>query len=203
MSSLSGKQVGEIKNLYESIYTEETVDETVEVSYDEYSDEELLELFVEEVANEVLATLYENEYLSEKFVLDERSGINLGGFFRKVTGIGAGRRMRTAPELKLGKGKVRNTYPDKTDVKRGRVTPGREVGSLRRTVTGGTLASMMGYLANTPIGKSIQSRLGGGAQGFGQGFMQDPKSDNKPKSENGPKNDSGIYLDKDGTIKYK
>ena len=40
MSSLSGKQVGEIKNLYESIYTEETVDETVEVSYDEYSDEE-------------------------------------------------------------------------------------------------------------------------------------------------------------------
>ena len=184
MSSLSGKQVGEIKNLYESIYTEETVDETVEVSYDEYSDEELLELFAEEVANEVLATLYENECLSEKFVLDERSGINLGSFYRKVTGLGAGRRMRTGPELKLGKGKVRNTYPDQTNVK-GRVTPGREVGTYRRTVTGGTLAAMMGYLANTPIGKSIKSRLGGGAsgaaQGFGQGFMQDPKSDTKPK----------------------
>ena len=180
MSSLSGKQVSEIKNLYESIYTEETVDETVEVSYDEYSDEELLELFAEEVANEVLATLYENECLSEKFVLDERSGINLGSFYRKVTGLGAGRRMRTGPELKLGKGKVRNTYPDKTNVK-GRVTPGREVGTYRRTVTGGTLAAMMGYLANTPIGKSIKARLGGGAQGFGQGFMQDPKSDTKPK----------------------
>ena len=103
MSSLSGKQVGEIKNLYESIYTEETVDETVEVSYDEYSDEELLGLFVEEVATEVLATLYENDCLSENYVLSEKGGgIDLLSPLKSLTGFGLRRRVPTRPEIQKG-----------------------------------------------------------------------------------------------------
>ena len=61
MSSLSESRLVKSKIYMKSIYTEETVDETVEVSYDEYSDEELLGLFVEEVASEVLATLCKND----------------------------------------------------------------------------------------------------------------------------------------------
>ena len=50
MSSLSGKQVSEIKNLYESIYTEETVDEVSEEIYDE----ELFSLFLEDFVDSIL-----------------------------------------------------------------------------------------------------------------------------------------------------
>ena len=67
MSSLSGKQVGEIKNLYESIYTEETVDETVEVSYDE----ELFSLFLEDFVDSILETLEEENLLKDDIHLKE------------------------------------------------------------------------------------------------------------------------------------
>ena len=185
MSSLSGKQVGEIKNLYESIYTEETVDETVEVSYDEYSDEELLGLFVEEVATEVLATLYENDCLSENYVISEGKGIlgiDLLTPLSKLTGYGRGVRRATKAEFKAGvRGPQRNTYPDKVDP-RGRVTPGREVGSFRRGVTNLVLGGLATELGRTPLGKSLINRLGGALQGAGQGFMQDPK----PKTKTEP-----------------
>ena len=185
MSSLSGKQVGEIKNLYESIYTEETVDETVEVSYDEYSDEELLGLFVEEVATEVLATLYENDCLSENYVISEGKGIlgiDLLTPLSKLTGYGRGVRRATKAEFKAGvRGPQRNTYPDKTDV-RGRVTPGREVGSYRRGITNLVLGGLATELGRTPLGQSLINRLGGALQGAGQGFMQDPK----PKTKTEP-----------------
>ena len=184
MSSLSGKQVGEIKNLYESIYTEETVDETVEVSYDEYSDEELLGLFVEEVASEVLATLYENDCLSEKYVLSEKGifGIDLLTPLSKLTGYGRGVRRATKAEFKQGvRGPQRNTYPDKTDV-RGRVTPGGVVGNTRRRITDMVLGGLTTQLAGTPLGQSLMKRFGGALQGAGQGFMQDPK----PKTKTEP-----------------
>lgn len=186
MSSLSGKQVGEIKNLYESIYTEETVDETVEVSYDEYSDEELLGLFVEEVATEVLATLYENDCLSENYVISEGGrglfNIDLLTPLSKLTGYGRGIRRATKAEFKKGvRGPQRNTYPDKTDV-RGRVTPGREVGSYRRGITNLVLGGLATELGRTPLGQSLINRLGGALQGAGQGFMQDPK----PKTKTEP-----------------
>ena len=186
MSSLSGKQVGEIKNLYESIYTEETVDETVEVSYDEYSDEELLGLFVEEVATEVLATLYENDCLSENYVISEGGrgffGIDLLKPLSKLTGYGRGVRRATKAEFKSGvRGPQRNTYPDKVDP-RGRVTPGREVGSTRRRITDMVLGGLTTQLAGTPLGQSLINRLGGALQGAGQGFMQDPK----PKTKTEP-----------------
>ena len=200
MSSLSGKQVGEIKNLYESIYTEETVDETVEVSYDEYSDEELLGLFVEEVATEILATLYENDCLSENYVISEGKsilGIDLLTPLSKLTGYGRGVRRATKAEYKAGvRGPQRNTYPNKVDV-RGRETPGGVVGNTRRTITNMVLGGLTSQLAGTPLGQSLLNRLGGALQGAGRGFMQDPKPENKPN------NNSGIYLDKDGTIKYK
>ena len=186
MSSLSGKQVGEIKNLYESIYTEETVDETVEVSYDEYSDEELLGLFVEEVATEVLATLYENDCLSENYVISEGGrgffGIDLLTPLSKLTGYGRGVRRATKAEFKSGvRGPVRNTYPDKVS-DRGRVTPGREVGSTRRRITDMVLGGLTTQLAGTPLGQSLMNRLGGALKGAGQGFMQDPK----PKTKTEP-----------------
>ena len=185
MSSLSGKQVGEIKNLYESIYTEETVDETVEVSYDEYSDEELLGLFVEEVASEVLATLYENDCLSENYVISEGKGIlgiDLLTPLSKLTGYGRGVRRATKAEFKAGvRGPQRNTYPDKTDV-RGRVTPGGVVGNTRRTISNLVLGGLTTELGRTPMGQSLLKRLGGAVQGAGQGFMQDPK----PKTKTEP-----------------
>lgn len=187
MSSLSGKQVGEIKNLYESIYTEETVDETVEVSYDEYSDEELLGLFVEEVATEVLATLYENDCLSENYVISEGGrglfGIDLLTPLSKLTGYGRGVRRATKAEFKSGvRGPVRNTYPDKTDV-RGRVTPGGVVGDTRRTLTNLVLGGLATELGRTPMGQSLLNRLGGAVQGAGKGFMQDPKPETKTKPD--------------------
>ena len=186
MSSLSGKQVGEIKNLYESIYTEETVDETVEVSYDEYSDEELLGLFVEEVATEILATLYENDCLSENYVISEGKGIlgiDLLTPLSKLTGYGRGVRRATKAEFKAGvRGPQRNTYPDKTDV-RGRVTPGREVGSYRRGITNLVLGGLTTELGRTPLGRSLLDRLGGAIQGAGKGFMQDPKPETKTKPD--------------------
>jgi len=186
MSSLSGKQVGEIKNLYESIYTEETVDETVEVSYDEYSDEELLGLFVEEVATEVLATLYENDCLSENYVISEGGrgffGIDLLTPLSKLTGYGRGVRRATKAEFKSGvRGPQRNTYPDRTDV-RGRVTPGGVVGNTRRRITDMVLGGLTTQLAGTPLGQSLMKRFGGAVQGAGQGFMQDPK----PKTKTEP-----------------
>ena len=187
MSSLSGKQVGEIKNLYESIYTEETVDETVEVSYDEYSDEELLGLFVEEVASEVLATLYENDCLSENYVISEGGrgffGIDLLTPLSKLTGYGRGVRRATKAEFKAGvRGPQRNTYPDKTDV-RGRVTPGGVVGNTRRRITDMVLGGLTTQLAGTPLGQSLMNRLGGAVQGAGKGFMQDPKPETKTKPD--------------------
>ena len=186
MSSLSGKKVGEIKNLYKSIYTEETVDETVEVSYDECSDEELFGLFVEEVANEVLVTLYENDCLSENYVISEGKGIlgiDLLTPLSKLTGYGRGVRRATKAEFKAGvRGPQRNTYPDKTDV-RGRVTPGREVGSFRRGVTNLVLGGLATELGRTPLGQSLINRLGGALQGAGQGFMQDPKPETKTKPD--------------------
>jgi hypothetical protein len=186
MSSLSGKQVGEIKNLYESIYTEETVDETVEVSYDEYSDEELLGLFVEEVASEVLATLYENDCLSENYVISEGKGffgIDLLTPLSKLTGYGRGVRRATKAEFKAGvRGPQRNTYPDKTDV-RGRVTPGGVVGNTRRRITDMVLGGLTTQLAGTPLGQSLMNRLGGAVQGAGKGFMQDPKPETKTKPD--------------------
>ena len=186
MSSLSGKQVGEIKNLYESIYTEETVDETVEVSYDEYSDEELLGLFVEEVASEVLATLYENDCLSENYVISEGKGflgIDLLTPLSKLTGYGRGVRRATKAEFKAGvRGPQRNTYPDKTDV-RGRVTPGGVVGNTRRTISNLVLGGLATELGRTPLGQSLLNRLGGALQGAGKGFMQDPKPETKTKPD--------------------
>ena len=186
MSSLSGKQVGEIKNLYESIYTEETVDETVEVSYDEYSDEELLGLFVEEVASEVLATLYENDCLSENYVISEGKGflgIDLLTPLSKLTGYGRGVRRATKAEFKAGvRGPQRNTYPDKTDV-RGRVTPGGVVGNTRRTISNLVLGGLATELGRTPLGQSLLNRLGGAIQGAGKGFMQDPKPETKTKPD--------------------
>ena len=186
MSSLSGKQVGEIKNLYESIYTEETVDETVEVSYDEYSDEELLGLFVEEVASEVLATLYENDCLSENYVISEGKGffgIDLLTPLSKLTGYGRGVRRATKAEFKAGvRGPQRHTYPDKTDV-RGRVTPGGVVGNTRRRITDMVLRGLTTQLAGTPLGQSLMNRLGGAVQGAGKGFMQDPKPETKTKPD--------------------
>ena len=186
MSSLSGKKVGEIKNLYKSIYTEETVDETVEVSYDEYSDEELLGLFVEEVASEVLATLYENDCLSENYVISEGKGflgIDLLTPLSKLTGYGRGVRRATKAEFKAGvRGPQRNTYPDKTDV-RGRVTPGGVVGNTRRRITDMVLGGLTTQLAGTPLGQSLMNRLGGALQGAGQGFMKDPKPETKTKPD--------------------
>ena len=184
MSSLSGKQVGDIKNLYESIYTEETVDETVEVSYNEYSDEELLELFVEEVASEVLATLYENDCLSENYVLSEKGmfGIDLLTPLSKLTGIGRGVRRATKAEFKSGvRGPQRNTYPNKVDA-RGRETPGGIVGNTRRTISKLVLGGLTTQLAGTPLGQSLMNRFGAAAKGAGQGFMQDPK----PKTKTTP-----------------
>lgn len=183
MSSLSGKQVGEIKNLYESIYTEETVDETVEVSYDEYSDEELFGLFVEEVATEVLATLYENDCLSENYVISEGGrgffGIDLLTPLSKLTGYGRGVRRATRDEIKKGvRGQQINTYPNKVDV-RGRETPGGIVGNTRRTISNLVLGGLTTELGRTPMGQSLLKRLGGAVQGAGQGFMKDPKPETK------------------------
>jgi len=186
MSSLSGKQVGEIKNLYESIYTEETVDETVEVSYDEYSDEELLGLFVEEVATEVLATLYENDCLSENFDLTEN--VNLLSKLSKLTGFGKGVRRATRAEIQKGiRGPQRNLYPDKVS-DRGRVTPGGVVGDTRRKITSAVLGGLTTSLAGTPLGQSLMKRFGGAVQGAGQGFMKDPKPETKSK----PSDDSWL-----------
>ena len=187
MSSLSGKQVGEIKNLYESIYTEETVDETVEVSYDEYSDEELLGLFVEEVATEVLATLYENDCLSENYVISEGGrgffGIDLLTPLSKLTGYGRGVRRATRDEIKKGvRGQQINTYPNKVDV-RGRETPGGIVGNTRRTISNLVLGGLTTQLAQTPLGQSLMKRFGGALQGAGQGFMKDPKPETKTKTD--------------------
>ena len=187
MSSLSGKQVGEIKNLYESIYTEETVDETVEVSYDEYSDEELLGLFVEEVATEVLATLYENDCLSENYVISEGGkgffGIDLLTPLSKLTGYGRGVRRATRDEIKKGvRGQQINTYPNKVDV-RGRETPGGIVGNTRRTISNLVLGGLATELGRTPMGQSLLKRLGGAVQGAGQGFMKDPKPETKTKPD--------------------
>ena len=200
MSSLSGKQVGDIKNLYQSIYTEETVEETVEVSYDEYSNEELLELFAEEVVNEVLVTLHENEYLSEKFVLDEgavKQGFNLVKTLSRLTGFGRGLRRATKAEFKSGvRGSQRNVYPDKIS-DRGRVTPGGSVGDTRRKVTTGVLGGgITALLGNTDLGRSLMSRFGGAVKGAGQGFMQDTKSKT-------PKQEPGIYQTQDGTIRIR
>jgi len=186
MSSLSGKQVGEIKNLYESIYTEETVDETVEVSYDEYSDEELLGLFVEEVATEVLATLYENDCLSENYVISEGKGfmgIDLLTPLSKLTGYGRGVRRATRDEIKKGvRGQQINTYPNKVDV-RGRETPGGVVGNTRRTISNLVLGGLATELGRTPMGQSLLKRFGGAVQGAGQGFMKDPKPETKNKPD--------------------
>ena len=196
MSSLSGKQVGEIKNLYESIYTEETVDETVEVSYDEYSDEELLGLFVEEVATEVLATLYENDCLSENYVLSEKGGgIDLLSPLKQLTGFGLRRRIPTRTEIQKGlRGPQRNTYPDRVD-QRGRTIPGREMGQNRRLITTLVLGGLTNELSKTELGRSIIKRFGGAVQGAGQGFMKDPKPESKPES--------GIYQQPDGTIRVR
>ena len=196
MSSLSGKQVGEIKNLYESIYTEETVDETVEVSYDEYSDEELLGLFVEEVATEVLATLYENDCLSENYVLSEKGGgIDLLSPLKSLTGFGLRRRVPTRPEIQKGlRGPQRNTYPDRVD-QRGRTIPGREMGQNRRFITSLVLGGLTNELSKTDLGRSIIKRFGGALTGAGQGFMKDPKTDPKPES--------GVYQQPDGTIRVR
>ena len=200
MSSLSGKKVGEIKNLYESIYTEETVDETVEVSYDEYSDEELLGLFVEEVASEVLATLYENDCLSENYVISEGKGfmgIDLLTPLSKLTGYGRGVRRATRDEIKKGvRGQQINTYPNKVDV-RGRETPGGVVGNTRRRISDMVLGGLTTQLAGTPLGQSLMKRFGGAVQGAGQGFMKDPQS----KGNNN--NQTGIYQAPDGTIRVR
>ena len=225
MSSLSGKQVGEIKNLYESIYTEETVDEVLE----EISDDELFIVFLECFLDSALDTLAEANLLNEDIILDE--SINLDekygfGYLQRFMTNKFGRRFlggKTRIPPKILK-KAEKKYGGPIDPKSSRLLNRQDVKTidnvntgkktvderglkgdflkgLRDAVIGGTVSS----LGATPLGQSILNRFrgaaGGAVKGAGQGFMQDPKPENKP--ENNPNNNSGIYLDKDGTIKYK
>ena len=78
MSSLSGKNIGEISSLYESMYS--SVEDEKEVSLKEFSTEELLDMYAEEICEQLVSEL--EEYLKEEIKsenIEERFGLELLG----------------------------------------------------------------------------------------------------------------------------
>ena len=155
MSSLSGKNIGEISSLYESMYS--SVEDEKEVSLKEFSTEELLDMYAEEIREHLVSEL--EEYLKEEIKsenIEERFGLGLLG---KALGIGT----KAARYPRVGGGS------------------GRQVGTIRRaTVAGGA-----GYgLGATGIGQEIINRTGSALGAAGQEFMNPGSTTNtKPKDE--------------------
>ena len=92
--SLTGKQIGELKSLYESVYEEEEVVHITEELYKEYLTEVLAVALVESGAFDVE---FENEELLEKILVQEGLGkvITKAGEFvtknpKKAAAIGTG-----------------------------------------------------------------------------------------------------------------
>ena len=143
MSSLSGKNIGEISSLYESMYS--SIDDEKEVSLNEFSTEELLDMYAEEIRQQLVSEL--EEYLKEEIKsenIEERFGLELLG---KALGIGT----KSA------------RYP------RVDGSTGRRLGTVRRaTVAGGA-----GYgLAKSGIGDEIINRTGAALGAAGREFAK-------------------------------
>ena len=212
MSSLSGKQVGEIKNLYESIYTEQTVDEVSE----EISDEELFSLFLEDFVDSILETLEEENLLKENIHLKEGVHLDEGNFLNMMSNkfgqkffgrkgalgrlLNRGDKVseRIPPnvlkdaEKRYGgpidpnRSRLLNTQDAKiTKSKSGKLTVDERgvKGDFGRGLRDMILGGLTTQLAQTPFGQSLMKRFGGALQGAGQGFMKDPKSKSEPKPD--------------------
>lgn len=160
MSSLSGKNIGEISSLYESMYS--SVEDEKEVSLKEFSTEELLDMYAEEIREHLVSELEEN--LKEELKsanIDEAYGLETLG---KVLRFG-GRMM--------GIGTKSSRYP-KVDG-----GSGRRLGTYRRATTAGGV----GYgLGATGIGQEILSRTGSALGAAGREFAN-PGSSTKTKPE--------------------
>lgn len=158
MSSLSGKNIGEISSLYESMYS--SVEDEKEVSLKEFSTEELLDMYVEEIHEHLVSEL--EEYLKEEIKsenIEEKYGLGLLQSIGRKFGIG------NAP------GSHKNIF------RRGNYA-GRPYGTLRKVTTAGAV----GMGLNTPIGKEILSRTGSALGAAGREFMN-PGSTTKTKPE--------------------
>ena len=152
MSSLSGKNIGEISSLYESMYS--SVEDEKEVSLKEFSTEELLDMYAEEIREHLVSELEEN--LKEELKsanIDEAYGLGLLG---KALGIGT----KSSRYPRVGGGS------------------GRRLGTVRRA----TVAGGVGYgLGKSGIGDEIINRtvgaLGAAGREFAKpGSTQDPFS---------------------------
>lgn len=230
MSSLSGKQVGEIKNLYESIYTEETVDEVSE----EISNEELFSLFLEDFVDSILETLEEenllkeNIHLKEGVNLDENRFINFmtNKFGQKFYGrqgalgrlLNRGDKVseRIPPnvlkdaEKRYGgpidpnKSRLLNTQDAKiSKSKSGKVTvvePGVK-GDFGRRLRDMIIAGGTATFGGTDIGQSLMNRVSNALGGAAKGAGQGFMQD--PQSKGNNNNQPGIYQAPDGTIRVR
>ena len=87
MSSLSGKNIGEISSLYESMYS--SVEDEKEVSLKEFSTEELLDMYAEEIREHLVSEL--EEHLKEEIKsenIEEKYGLGLLRDIGRKFGIG-------------------------------------------------------------------------------------------------------------------
>ena len=157
MSSLSGKNIGEISSLYESMYS--SVEDEKEVSLKEFSTEELLDMYAEEIREQLVSEL--EEHLKEEIKsenIEEKYGIGLLRDIGRKFGIG------NAPGYHQSI--FRPGYS------------GRPYGTIRKVTTAG--AAGMGL--NTPVGKEILDRTGAALGAAGREFAN-PGSTTKTKPE--------------------
>ena len=230
MSSLSGKQVGEIKNLYESIYTEETVDEVSE----EISDEELFSLFLEDFVDSILETLEEENLLKENIHLKESIDLDenrftqfmsnkfgqkffgrqgpLGRLFNqgnKVTeripaNVLKDAEKRYGGPIDPNRSRLLNTQDAKiTKSKSGKLTVDERgvKGDFGRDLRNMIIAGGTATFGGTPLGKSIMNRVSNALGGAVQGAGQGFMKD--PQSKGNNNNQPGIYQSPDGTIRVR
>ena len=194
MSSLSGKNIRDITNLYESMYVDKNVVE--EKSIENYSDEELLEAFTEEIIETLLLNLHEEGLLSESAYLEEApGGPNL---LQRITGLGVGirkaspatrqagkqRGVRVATELNVKPPKVRQSARTGEPIEYAQGV----LGDTRRRITDFVAGGLTTALAGTPVGQEILKRGWGGLKGMASGVMNPDGTKPKPevKAEDDP-----------------
>ena len=232
MSSLSGKQVGEIKNLYESIYTEETVDEVSE----EISDEELFSLFLEDFVDSILETLEEENllkegiHLKESVDLDENKIANFLSnkfgqrFFGRQGPLGRLFNQGNKVTERIPKSVLKDAerrYGGPIDPNRSRllntqdatVTKNKATGKLTvdekgvkgdfgRDLRNAIIAGGTATFGGTDIGRSLMNRVSNALGGAVQGAGQGFMKDPQSKGNNN-NNQPGIYQAPDGTIRVR
>lgn len=149
MSSLSPKQVGEIKSLYESIYEPKKEESLIEEAIFEATDDQIREsirIDIDETLKEYGDTLTEEEYkLVEEVLLEvvkkAKQGVNIINKIKnigsKITGFGLGQ--------KLG-------------------------GKRRLTTVGATVASTLNPKQTVDVGHGIGGSIKGAFTGFMRGL---------------------------------